>query len=88
LCEGSNIDLSHRKLNMALTTLPCATALACEERNNYDATRNKAFISLSANPSTLKSVIDIAGRNKVDLISPNSLGSVLGFKKSISCMIQ
>jgi hypothetical protein len=36
-----------------------------KRRNHYDVARNKAFISLSANPSTLKSVMEITGRYKV-----------------------
>jgi hypothetical protein len=63
-----------------------------KQQTHYDAARNMrnmAFISLSANPSTLKSVMEITGRYKVDFRPPNSLRSVLGFKNtSISCRIQ
>jgi hypothetical protein len=44
-----------------------------KQRNHYDAARNKAFFLLSANPSTLKSVMEIAGRYKVDFRPPHSL---------------
>jgi hypothetical protein len=52
-------------------------------QNHYDAMRNKAFISLSANPSTLKSVMEITGRYKVDFRHPSSLRSLLGFKNRV-----
>jgi hypothetical protein len=54
-----------------------------KQRNHYDAARNKACISLSANQSTLKSVMEITGRYKVDFRPPNSLRSVLGFKNRV-----
>jgi hypothetical protein len=47
-------------------------------QTHYDAVRNRAFISLSANPSTLKSVMEITRRYKVDFRPPTSLRSVLG----------
>jgi hypothetical protein len=54
-----------------------------KQPNHYDAARNKAFISLSANPSTLKSVMEITGRYNVDFRPPTSLRSVLGFKNRV-----
>jgi hypothetical protein len=54
-----------------------------KQQNHYDVARNKAFISLSANPSTLKSVMEITGRYKVDFRPPTSLRSVLGFKNRL-----
>jgi hypothetical protein len=54
-----------------------------KQRNHYDAARNKAFISLSANPSTLKSVMEITGRYKVHFRPNNSLRSMLGFKNKV-----
>jgi hypothetical protein len=51
--------------------------------NQYEALRNKAFISLSANRSTLKSVMEITGPYKVDFRPPNSLRSALGFKNRV-----
>jgi hypothetical protein len=53
-----------------------------KQQTHYDATRNKSFISLSVNPCTLKSVMEITGRYKVDF-RPNSLRSVLGFKNKV-----
>jgi hypothetical protein len=54
-----------------------------KQQNHYDAVRNKAFITLSANPSTLKSVMEITGRYMVDFRHPNSLRSLLGFKNRV-----
>jgi hypothetical protein len=54
-----------------------------KQRNHYNAAQNKAFISLSANPSTLISVIEITTRYKVDFRPPKALKSVLGFKSRV-----
>jgi hypothetical protein len=54
-----------------------------KQQTRYDAARNKAFISMSANPSTLKSVMEITGQYKVDFRPPNSLRSELGFKNRV-----
>jgi hypothetical protein len=54
-----------------------------KQHAHYDAALNKAFISLSANPSTPKSVIELTGRYKVVFRPPNSLRSVLGFKNRV-----
>jgi hypothetical protein len=54
-----------------------------KQQTHYDAARNKAFISLSANRSTVKSVMEITGRYKVDFRPPHSLRSVLGFKNRV-----
>ena len=53
------------------------------QRNHYDRIRNKSFITLSANPSTLKSVMEIAPKFKVDFRPPTSLRSVLGFNNKV-----
>jgi hypothetical protein len=54
-----------------------------KQQTHYDAAQNKAFISLSANPSTLQSVLEITGRYMVDCWPPYSLRSVLGFKNRV-----
>jgi hypothetical protein len=53
------------------------------QQTHYDVARNKAFISLSAHSSTLKSVMEITGRYKVDFRPPTSLRSVLGVKNRV-----
>jgi hypothetical protein len=54
-----------------------------KQQNHYDSSRNKSFITLSANPSTLKSIMEIAPRYKVDFRPSNSLRSVLGFNNKV-----
>jgi hypothetical protein len=54
-----------------------------KQRIHYDTVRNKSFITLSANPSTLKSIMEIAPRYKVDFKPYNSLRSVLGFNNKV-----
>jgi hypothetical protein len=68
---------------MRLMTLVSILKRIMKTQSHNDAVRNKSFISLSANPSTLKSVMEITGRYKVDFRPPNSLRSVLGFKNRV-----
>jgi hypothetical protein len=49
----------------------------------YHVARNSPPITLPANPSTLKSIMEIALRHKVDFTPSNSLRSVLGFKAKV-----
>jgi hypothetical protein len=50
---------------------------------SYGEARNRPPITLSANPSTLKSIMEIAPRHKVDFRPSNSFRSVLCFNNKV-----
>jgi hypothetical protein len=54
-----------------------------KRQTHYDVARNKPNVTLSANPSTLKTIMEIAPRYRVEFRPPNSLRSVLGFKEKV-----
>jgi hypothetical protein len=51
-----------------------------QQKNHYNSLHNKAFITLSGNENTLRSVMEATGRNKVDFRPPRS---ILGFRKRV-----
>ena len=51
-----------------------------KENGDWDSVSNTFYVSISANPSTLKSIIDITNDTyKIDFTISNSLRSILGF---------
>jgi hypothetical protein len=54
-----------------------------KRQTHYHVARNSLPITLSANPSTLKSIMEIAPRHKVDFTPSISLRSLLGFKAKV-----
>ena len=51
--------------------------------NHYDDENDKYFISVSANSSTLKTVLTLANGYQVDFGLPNSMRHVLGFNSAV-----
>jgi len=50
---------------------------------HYDFDNGESYITITANNNTLKSILDIKHDYMVDLITPNSIRSVLGFNGRI-----
>ena len=50
---------------------------------HYDSVNNKAYITISPNINTLKSVMDISSGYSVNFTIPNSLNTLLGFNSLI-----
>jgi len=51
--------------------------------DHYDDENNKYFISVSANSSTLKTVLTLSNGYQVDFGLPNSMRHVLGFNSAV-----
>lgn len=63
-----------------ITDLNRAIHLQMKQRNHYDKFNNHYYVSLTANDSTLRTVLEINNPTyQVDFNVPNSLSSTLGF---------
>jgi hypothetical protein len=54
-----------------------------KQKNHYDNVNDKYYISITPNASTLRCILTLENKYRVDFTHPNSLSSVLGFNNKI-----
>ena len=60
-----------------------AVKQSMRDNNHYDSQNDKYYISISANSSTLKTILSLNNNYQVDFTSPNSMRHMLGFNQAI-----